>query len=93
MKKTPRYGRKKTRKKPSKSAILHRAEKAAASLLDPAVKQAKRGEPRLIAEIFRFLRPNKPIVLQVKPPRCSRPSRSAPTAASASTAGRSPKST
>jgi hypothetical protein len=51
---------------------IAKAEKAAASLLPEAVKQARSGEPRLIAEIFRFLRPNEPIILQVKSPRVRR---------------------
>jgi hypothetical protein len=46
-----------------------RATDTAARLLQVAERQARKGSPRLIAEIFRFLRPNKPIILQVKPPR------------------------
>jgi hypothetical protein len=47
------------------------AEETARHLLETAEVQARKGEPRLIAEIFRFLRPNKPLILQVRAPRPS----------------------
>jgi hypothetical protein len=54
---------------PTTRSTIRKAEEAAARLLPAAELQAEKREPRLIAEIFRFLRPNKPIILQVRTPR------------------------
>jgi phage tail tape-measure protein len=52
-----------TRQKVRRSATIAKAEKLCARLLDCAGQQAGRGNARLLAEILRFLRPSRPVIM------------------------------